>query len=116
MYISTVLLLICLLAGQTSGQERLITPADSMRKAVADSGAAAEVVLEDIHIEAVIEKPAVTLIPKRVVPDVGEPPVLLRSFDQELKARPRFLDELGEDPKMDDRLDKAKKGIAKQKK
>ncbi len=52
----------------------------------ADTTMEKEIILEEIHIEAVIEKPNVTLIPKRVEPEVGSVPLVLRSFEVELEA------------------------------
>jgi len=100
---------------QAVSQEPAFVAADSLRSAAADSGASEEVALEDIHIEAVIEKPAVTLIPKRIPPEVGDAPALTRSFDLELKGRPAFLDEVGRESEAGARMRTAKKNLAKEK-
>ena len=56
-----------------------------------------EFVLETIRIEAIIEKPAVTLIPKRAITDVGDVPLNIRSFEKEIKTKPKSLSTYGED-------------------
>ena len=56
-----------------------------------------EFILETIRIEAVVEKPSVTLIPKRAQTDVGNVPLNIRSFDKELKTKPESLSSYGED-------------------
>ena len=54
-------------------------------------------------VEAVIEKPNVAIIPKRVKPDLNEVLFIDRSFERELKEMPRDL------LLLDDELDKPKK-------
>lgn len=110
-----VMLFIVTLAAMAGSQEPSPAVADSTRGLPAPS-AVAEVSLEDIHIEAVIEKPAVTLIPKRVAPEVGEAAPLTRSFDVELKQRPVFLDEVVREKEEGARMQTAKKNLAKEKK
>lgn len=110
-------MIICALAlcGVLGAQEK--TPAaDSTRTAAADSSAIKEVSLEDIHIDAVVEKPAVTLIPRRIPPEMGDAPEMNRSFDRELKQRPSFLDKLGREMENGQRLQTDKKNLAKEKK
>jgi len=48
-----------------------------------------DIVLEDISIEAVIEKPRVSIVPKRMNPEFGELEFVDRSFDHELKSFPQ---------------------------
>ncbi len=48
-----------------------------------------EIVLEEISIEAVIEKPRVSIVPKRMNPEFGELEFVDRSFDHELKSFPQ---------------------------
>ena len=48
-----------------------------------------EIVLEEISIEAVIEKPRVSIVPKRLNPEFGELELINRSFDHELKSFPQ---------------------------
>ncbi|NLP09351.1 hypothetical protein GX408_03030 [bacterium] len=110
-----LILFLVTLAAMAGGQEPTPAAADSTRALPAPS-AVAEVSLEDIHIEAVIEKPAVTLIPKRVAPEVGEAAPLTRSFDSELKQRPVFLDEVIREKEEGARMQTAKKNLAKEKK
>ena len=47
-----------------------------------------DVILEDITIEAIIEKPRVSILPKRIEPELGELEFVNRSFDRELKSFP----------------------------
>jgi hypothetical protein len=56
-----------------------------------------EFILETIRIEAVIEKPSVTLIPKKAKTDVGDVPLNIRSFDKEIKTKPKSLSTYGEE-------------------
>lgn len=52
---------------------------------------AAEMELESISIEAIIEKPNVNIIPKRLEPELEEVEFVARSFDRELKEVPKDL-------------------------
>lgn len=52
---------------------------------------AAEMELESISIEAIIEKPNVDIIPKRLEPELEEVEFVARSFDRELKEVPKDL-------------------------
>ncbi len=110
-------MVICVVAvcGVLGAQEKA-PPADSTHTAAADSSAIKEVSLEDIHIDAVVEKPAVTLIPRRIPPEMGDAPEMNRSFDRELKQRPSFLNELGREMESGQRLQTDKKNLAKEKK
>jgi len=47
-----------------------------------------EIEIEEITIEAVIEKPRVSILPKRVDPELGEMEFVDRSFENELKKGP----------------------------
>lgn len=47
-----------------------------------------EIELLEINIEAVIEKPRVAILPKRVEPQLGEMEFVDRSFEKELKKMP----------------------------
>ena len=49
---------------------------------------AGEIELLEINIEAVIEKPRVAILPKRVEPELGEMELVDRSFEKELKKAP----------------------------
>ena len=75
-----------------------------------------EIILETIQIEAVIEKPSVTLIPKRAKTDVGEVPFRPRSFDRELKEKPGVLSSYGQELENAKRIKKIKKALAKENK
>lgn len=48
-----------------------------------------EIALDTINIDAVIEKPRVAIVPKRLNPDMGELEFVDRSFDHELKSFPK---------------------------
>lgn len=112
---SWVILCVLLFSALVAGQENR-PPADSTRTAMPDSSAFKEVSLEDIHIDALVEKPAVTLIPRRIPPDLRDAPEMSRSFDRELKQRPLFLQELLQDMESGQRLQVNKKNLAKEKK
>ncbi len=75
-----------------------------------------EYILQTIRIEAVIEKPTVTLIPKRAETDVGQVPFRARSFDRELKTKPKALSNYGEELENAKRIQKIKKLLAKESK
>ncbi len=75
-----------------------------------------EYILQTIRIEAVIEKPTVTLIPKRAETDVGEVPFRARSFDKELKTKPKALSDYGEELENAKRIQKIKKLLVKESK
>ena len=86
-------------AGKTTTADR------EERGATGDQGKRTEeeLELEAIAIEAVIEKPNVDIIPKRVRPDFEEVSFIERSFERELKEIPKDLLQLEDD------LDKAQK-------
>jgi hypothetical protein len=72
-----------------------------------------EFILETIRIEAIIEKPNVALIPKKVETDVGELPFNRRSFDEELKASPEEFINYGKELESGKRISTLKKTLAK---
>ncbi len=47
-----------------------------------------EIELVEITIEAVVEKPRVSILPKRAAPELGEMEFVNRSFENELKKGP----------------------------
>lgn len=63
---------------------------DSAMQVMSDSMIAMgeEIELLEISIEAVIEKPRVAILPKRVEPALGEMEFVDRSFEKELKSVP----------------------------
>ena len=75
-----------------------------------------EQILETIRIEAVVEKPRVTLIPKRHETDIGEARLEQRSFEKELKAKPDILTEYGKDLESGKKIKKIKKLLDKENK
>ena len=73
-----------------------------------------EQVLETIRIEAVVEKPSVTLIPKKAETKIATREFGQRSFDKELKAKPDILSEFGKEFESGKRIKKLKKLLAKE--
>ncbi len=50
-----------------------------------------EMVLKAFHVEARIEKPSVSIVPKRIQPKLKEVEFVRRSFSQEIKDVPKEL-------------------------
>ncbi len=50
-----------------------------------------EIKLDDLHLEALIEKPSVSILPKRIKPDLENVEFITRKFDRELKMVPEKL-------------------------
>lgn len=82
-------------AGQTIAQSQQPQSSDSTRMAIVDTtkgqmkiGGEEEIELSEILIEAVVEKPRVAILPRRLAPELGEMEVVNRSFEQELKQAP----------------------------
>ena len=91
---------------------------DKKGRQVYDSGK--EMELGEINIKAIIEKPNVAIIPKRVKPELEEVLFIDRSFDRELKQVPKNIllhdDELDRPKKvegLDKVIDKAKRADSK---
>jgi hypothetical protein len=61
---------------------------DAVRSGVDFQNVEGEIELIEINIEAVIEKPRVAILPKRVEPELGEMEFIDRSFEKELKKAP----------------------------
>lgn len=80
------------------------------------SGADEEMELEAIAIEAIIEKPNVDIIPKRIAPDLEEVEFVERSFERELKEVPKDLLLLNDDLDRVAKLEGLKKLLEKKKK
>lgn len=92
-------------------------PAEAARPAKPDSAVAEDdMELEAIAIEAIIEKPNVDIIPKRVTPDLEEVEFVERSFDRELKEVPKDLLLLDDDLDRVAKLEGLKKLLEKKKK
>jgi hypothetical protein len=102
------------------GTVKAVTPAkpvEASRPAKPDSsGAGGEMELEAIAIEAIIEKPNVDIIPKRVAPNLEEMEFVERSFDRELKEVPKDLLLLDDDLDHVAKLEGLKKMLEKKKK
>ncbi|MBN1542085.1 hypothetical protein JW992_08035 [candidate division KSB1 bacterium] len=73
-----------------------------------------EQVLETINIEAIIEKPSVTFVPKRAETQVGSLPLEHRSFEEEMRQKPDVVSEYGQDLEGGKRIKKIKKLLAKE--
>ena len=50
-----------------------------------------EIKLDDLYLEALIEKPSVSIMPKRIEPDLEKVEFISRKFDRELKMVPEKL-------------------------
>ena len=72
-----------------------------------------ETILEPIRIEAVIEMPRVALIPKRVETEMGKLDFGYRSFDKELRAKPKVLSSILEELESAKKIRELKKTLAK---
>jgi hypothetical protein len=75
-----------------------------------------ETVLEPIRIEAVIEMPRVALIPKRIETEMGGLDFGQRSFDKELRAKPKVLSSILEELESAKKIRRLKKTLAKKSK
>ncbi|MGH7451579.1 MAG: hypothetical protein ACRENG_09565, partial [bacterium] len=92
-------------------------PAEAARSVKPDtSGTEEDMELEAIAIEAIIEKPNVDIIPKRVTPDLEEVEFVERSFDRELKEVPKDLLLLDDDLDRVAKLEGMKQMLEKKKK
>jgi len=119
-----LLLLAFVLLGQNAfaQQQQKAAAIDTSRAAKTDTIKAPpaiapqETVLDPIKIEALVEKPSVTLIPKRAQTDVGQLPFGNRSFDKELKEKPKILSDYGKELESTKRIKELKKLLAKEKK
>lgn len=94
------------------------TKADSAAKATKPDTAKAneEMELESISIEAIIEKPNVDIIPKRIEPELEEVEFVERSFERELKEAPKDMLLLDDDLDRVAKLEGIKKILEKKKK
>lgn len=85
-----IILLMCWLCGislaQMSDSSATATPGKHNTSYVQN-----EQVLEAIHVEAIIEKPSVSIMPKRIEPPLEEVEFISRSFDRELKTVPQEI-------------------------
>jgi|GEM_PF-1737004 len=114
-----IALVIFVLPQVLAAQETTAAKADtvSMRADTTAARAPAafeEQILETIKIEAVVEKPSVTLIPKRAETEVGQVPFGHRSFDNELKEKPKIVSNYGQELESTKRIKKMKKVLAKE--
>jgi hypothetical protein len=96
---------------------KVIQPDQAAHPARPDSSKTVqEMELEAIAIEAIIEKPNVNIIPRRLEPELEEVEFVERSFDRELKEVPRDLLLLDDDLDRVARLEGLKKLLEKKKK
>jgi hypothetical protein len=94
-----------------------MNPGQTPAAAQSDSSKlAAEMELESISIEAIIEKPNVDIIPKRLAPELEEVEFVERSFDRELKEAPKDLLLLDDDLDRVAKLEGLKKLLEQKKK
>ncbi len=78
-----------------------VMPADTSGVSKASSKSTQEIELIEITIEAEIEKPRVSILPKRIEPELGEMEFIDRSFEKELKKgpeKPKLNKERGKTP------------------
>lgn len=75
-----------------------------------------EMILEEIYIEGVIEKPNVAILPTREKPDFEKVDFIDRSFEHELKEGPERIFLLDSDLDAVKKIEKIKKILAKEKK
>jgi len=118
--------MICLPAfglAQTKPPQAQTAPPDTVRAkpdaapAKLDTAKApVEMELESISIEAIIEKPNVDIIPKRVEPELEEVEFVERSFERELKEVPKDMLLLEDDLDRVAKLEGIKKMLEKKKK
>lgn len=104
------------LAQQKSDSTKSVQAQDSTR-AVAQppSGPVDEIVLGEINIKAIIEKPNVDIIPKRKRPELEEMSLSERSFAREIREIPRDLHLYDKELDAPKKLDKLKKMLSKDK-
>jgi len=101
-------------APDTTTAKTNATPALSTKPDTAKAGE--EMELESISIEAIIEKPNVDIIPKRLEPELEEVEFVERSFDRELKEAPKDMLLLDDDLDRVSKLEGIKKMLEKKKK
>ena len=73
---------------QKNDSTKKVLAADSLKTGIELTGFEEEIELLEINIEAVIEKPRVAILPRRVEPELSEMEFINRSFETELKKVP----------------------------
>jgi len=73
---------------QKADTTRITVKPDTVIKNIDPINAVGEIELLEINIEAVIEKPRVAILPRRVEPQLSEMEFINRSFENELKKAP----------------------------
>ena len=125
-----ILMLICFLPGaglaqtaankpkpaapDTATAKKNVKPAPAAKPDTAKANE--EMELESISIEAIIEKPNVDIIPKRLEPELEEVEFVERSFERELKEVPKDMLLLDDDLDRVAKLEGIKKMLEKKKK
>lgn len=72
-----------LFAASVMAQEKKAEQKTTQKKSSTTTSGAVK--LDDLHLEAIIEKPSVSIMPKRVEPDLEKVEFITRKFDRELK-------------------------------
>ena len=114
--------LLCLVANGFAQQKSDSTATAKKHTQAQDSSAtktqaiaADELVLGEINIEAIIEKPNVDIIPKRKRPQLEEITLSARSFAKEIRAIPKDLQLYDKELDRPKKLDKLKKILTEKK-
>ena len=81
----TVVLLLAGIAGSGQAQQ------PGSQKKAQKASPTGEIQLDALHVEAHIEKPSVSIVPKRIEPQLEEVEFILRDFSRELRRVPRSL-------------------------
>ena len=95
---------------QMSTPDSMVTKTDTT---VAQTSQYQETILEPIRIEAVIEMPRVALIPKKVETEMGNLEFGYRSFDKELRSKPKVITSVLEELESAKKISRLKKTLAK---
>lgn len=72
----------------TKTEKRILNASQENAKPDVEKRSDEEIELAEINIEAVIEKPSVSIIPKRIAAELTEMEFIDRSFEKELKKAP----------------------------
>ena len=104
---------IIIYSNKTIAQDTTNVSSDTSETAYsADNVVIGEIELMEITIEAEIEKPRVSILPKRIEPELGEMEFIDRSFENELKKgpdKPFLIDERIKAPVKVKKIEKNKK-------
>ncbi len=114
-----VLFPLILYAQQTNNTTVAADTSDTVREAVIADRPVEDVeftehILETIRIEAEVEKPSVTLIPRKAETPVEPLPFPERSFEKELTAKPDIILNYGKELESTKRIQKYKNSLEKE--